>query len=55
VPGDHFQALSKDTNVQTQIYRDELKSYEGTYDIELRGVIEVVGDVAADIINIRTA
>jgi hypothetical protein len=51
VPGDHFQALSKDTNVQTQIYRDELKSYEGTYDIELRGVIEVVGDVAADIIG----
>jgi hypothetical protein len=51
VPGDHFKALSQDTNVQNQIYRDELKSYEGTYDIELRGAIEVVADVAANIIG----
>lgn len=50
-PGDHFRELSKETNRQNQIYRNELKSYEGTYDIELRGAIEVVGDVAADVIG----
>ncbi len=50
VPGDNFRALSQDTNVQNQVYRYELKSYEGTYDIELRGAIEIAGDVAADII-----
>ncbi len=50
VTGDNFRAFSQDTNVRNQVYRDELKSYEGTYDIELRGAIEIAGDVAADII-----
>jgi hypothetical protein len=29
---DHFRELSKETNGQNQIYRDELMSYEGMYD-----------------------
>ena len=28
----------------------ELKSFEGAYDIELHGAIEIAGEVAADII-----
>lgn len=49
-PDDHFRSLSKETNEQNLRYRDELKSFEGAYDTEPRGAIELAGDIAADII-----
>ena len=51
MPGDNFRSLSDQTNEQKLQYCDELKSFEGTYDIELRGAIELAGEVAADIIT----
>lgn len=51
-PGDNFRHLSSETNVQNQQHRDELKSFEGTYDIELRGSIEFAGEIAADVIDV---
>jgi hypothetical protein len=50
VPRDGFESLSEDTNRQCATYSHELKSFEGAYDIELRGAIEIAGEVAADII-----
>ncbi|WP_367348943.1 hypothetical protein [Sphingobium yanoikuyae] len=45
-----YAELTKDTNARNQEHRDELRSYENAYDVELRGAVEVVGETAADII-----
>ena len=48
---DGFAKLSEYTNERNAQYKDELRSFAQTYDIELRGAIEVAGDVAADVIQ----
>lgn len=48
---DGFAELSRETNENNAKHRDELRSFAQTYDTELRGVIEVAGDVAADVIH----
>ncbi|MGE8131672.1 hypothetical protein ACQKQD_32455 [Methylobacterium sp. NPDC080182] len=48
--GDGFRRLSSETNDQNQKHRDELKSFEGTYDIELRGAIELAAEAVADVL-----
>lgn len=48
-PKDRFQELSQNTNAQNAAHKDELRSFAQTYDIELRGAVEVAGDMAADI------
>lgn len=48
---DRFTALSQETNEKNAYHKDELRSFPQTYDIELRGVIEVAGDIAADVIH----
>ncbi|KQS51289.1 hypothetical protein [Sphingomonas sp. Leaf198] len=45
-----YTELTRDTNARNQEHRDELRSYENAYDVELRGAVEVVGEIAADII-----
>lgn len=50
-PADGFAELSRETNEKNAEHRDELRSFAQTYDIELRGAIEVAGDVAADAIH----
>lgn len=45
-----FQELSERTNRQNAAHKDELRSFAQTYDIELRGVVELAGDIAADVI-----
>ncbi|MGU7852987.1 hypothetical protein ACV22X_09575 [Burkholderia orbicola] len=49
-PQDDFVELSQSTNVKNLQHKDELRSFAQTYDVELRGVVELAGDVAADII-----
>jgi hypothetical protein len=51
VPGDEFKNLSEETNRQNPRYAHELKSFEGTYDVELRGAVELAGEIAADVIT----
>jgi hypothetical protein len=51
VPGDDFRDLSRNTNEQRVIHNEELKSFRGTYDIELRGAVEIAGEIAADILT----
>ncbi|SFR79794.1 hypothetical protein [Sphingomonas jatrophae] len=46
-----FTELTDDTNARNQEHRNELRSYENAYDVELRGAVEVVGEIAADIIT----
>lgn len=50
-PPDKFAALSQETNEANTKHKDELRSFAQTYDAELRGAIEVAGDVAADAIH----
>lgn len=50
-PPDGFAELSRHTNEQNANYKDELRSFAQTYDIELRGIIELAGDLAADVIH----
>ncbi|MEJ6395002.1 hypothetical protein V8J82_17190 [Gymnodinialimonas sp. 2305UL16-5] len=50
-PSDRFANLSRETNKKNAEYKDELRSFAQTYDTELRGAIEVAGDVAADVIH----
>lgn len=45
-----YAELTKDTNARNKEHRDDLRSYENAYDVELRGIVEVVGEIAADII-----
>lgn len=51
LPAGRFIKLSNETNENNSIYKDELTSYTRAYDIELRGMIEVMASVAADIIE----
>lgn len=50
-PVDDFAELSRNTNEKNLEHKDELHSFAQTYDIELRGAIEIAGDMAADIIH----
>lgn len=50
-PSDGFAELSRETNEKNAEHRDELRSFAQTYDIELKGAIEIAGDVAADVMN----
>ena len=50
-PSDGFAELSYDTNLKNAEHRDELRSFAQTHDTELRGAIEVAGDIAADVIH----
>jgi hypothetical protein len=50
-PTDDFRKLSEETNRDCARFAHELRSFEGTYDIELRGAVELLGDVAADVIE----
>jgi hypothetical protein len=50
-PSDGFAELSRETNEKNAQHRDELHNFDQTYDTELRGVIEVAGDIAADVIH----
>jgi hypothetical protein len=49
-PPDRFAELSRETNEKNVEHKDELRSFAQTYDIELRGAIEIAGDIAADVI-----
>ena len=51
MPDDEFERLSEETNRQNPHYAHELKSFEGTCDVELRGAIEVAGEIAVDVIT----
>lgn len=46
-----FAELSRETNEKNAEHRGELRSFAQTYDIELRGGIEVAGEIAADVIH----
>jgi hypothetical protein len=48
---DHFARLSRETNEGNALHKDELQSFAQTYDIELRGIIELAGDAVTDIIH----
>jgi hypothetical protein len=48
---ERFAELSRDTNEKNAQHKDELRSFAQTYDIELRGAIELAGEVAADMIQ----
>lgn len=48
--GDEYRKLSEETNAQNLLHRHELKSFERAYDIELRGAIELAGEIGADIV-----
>lgn len=50
-PPDRFAELSRETNEKNAQFKDELRSFTQTYDIELRGAIEVAGDIAADVVH----
>lgn len=50
-PADGFAELSRETNENNAEHRNELRSFAQTYDIELRGAIEIAGDVAADAVH----
>lgn len=43
--------LTSETNENNRRHRDELRSFEGAYDVELRGVVEIAGEIAADVIT----
>lgn len=51
LPPDRFRELSDDTNEKNAQHKSELRSFAQTYDVELKGVIEIAGDVAADFIQ----
>jgi len=51
-PPDDFADLSRYTNEKNAQYKHELRSFAQTYDLELRGAIELAGDVAADVIHL---
>jgi hypothetical protein len=48
-----FEELTADTNEKNKAHRAELKSFAGAYDIELRGVVEMAGTLAADVVADR--
>ena len=50
-PSDGFAELSRETNERNAEHRDGLRSFARTYDTELKGVIEIAGDMAADVIH----
>ncbi len=50
-PSDSYAELSRLANDKNAEHRDELRSFAQTYDTELRGVVEVAGNVAADVIH----
>ena len=50
-PPDRFAELSRETNEKNAQYKGELRSFAQTYDIELKGAVEVAGDVVADVIH----
>lgn len=50
-PSDGFAELSRETNEKNAQYKDKLRSFAQTYDIELRGAIEVAGAIAANVVH----
>lgn len=50
-PSDGFSELSQTINEKNAEHKDELRSFVQTYDLELRGVVEIAGDVAADCVH----
>ncbi len=50
-PPSGFLRLSQETNEKNSKYKNELRSFPQTYDIELRGIIEIAGSIAADIVH----
>ncbi len=50
-PPDRFEDLSREINEKNAQHRDELRSFVQTYDIELKGAIDVAGDLAADVLH----
>lgn len=48
-PNDDFRRLSEQMNRDCATFAHELKSFEGTYDIELRGAVDLLGDIVADV------
>jgi DNA-directed RNA polymerase subunit L len=50
-PPARFEELSRKTNENNTRYKDELRSFAQTYDVELKGVIELAGDIAAAVIH----
>jgi len=50
-PTDGFDRLSKETNRLNAMHQHELRSFEQAYDTELRGAVQIAGEIAADIIK----
>lgn len=50
-PPDGFAELSRYTNEKNAHHKDELRSFAHTYELELRGIIELAGGVVADVIH----
>ena len=50
IPRDSFAELSRETNENNAERKRELRSFAQTYDIEIRGIIELAGEIAADVI-----
>ena len=50
-PGDGFLELSQKINEKNIQHKVELRSFAQTYDIELRGGIELAGEMAADVLH----
>lgn len=48
---DGFTDLARYTNEKNAEHKDQIRSFSQAYSIELRGSIEAVGDIAADIIH----
>ncbi|MHB1667746.1 hypothetical protein [Thiomonas sp.] len=49
--GSRFQSLAAQLNTGNAQHADELRSYQQTYSIEIRGVIDLFADEAADIVR----
>jgi hypothetical protein len=50
-PAEDYRPLTEDTNRQRDLYADEITSYEAAYDIELRGGVDAVGALTADVLT----
>ncbi len=46
-----FEELTSETNANNWMHRDQLRSLEHAYDVELRGGVEFAGGIAADVIT----
>lgn len=51
---DGYDKLSCETNEENGKRKVELRSFARTYDIELRGIVEIAGEIAADVMNEMT-